>query len=41
MKDPEKPAERKPIDYESLPDTNLLKQYWLKHKDDKKTKDEK
>lgn len=35
------PDERKPIDYESLPDTNLLKQYWLKHKDDKKTEDEK
>lgn len=35
------PVERKPIDYESLPDTNLLKQYWLKHKDDKKTEDEK
>ena len=40
-KEPEPPAERKPIDYESLPDTNLLKQYWLKHKDDKKTEDEK
>ena len=40
-KEPEKPTERKPIDYESLPDTNLLKQYWLKHKDDKKTEDEK
>lgn len=35
------PVERKQIDYESLPDTNLLKQYWLKHKDDKKTEDEK
>lgn len=35
------PDERKPIDYESLPDTNLLKQYWVKHKDDKKTEDEK
>lgn len=35
------PIERKAIDYESLPDTNLLKQYWLKHKDDKKTEDEK
>ena len=35
------PVERKPIDYKSLPDTNLLKQYWLKHKDDKKTEDEK
>lgn len=40
-KEPEPPADRKPIDYESLPDTNLLKQYWLKHKDDKKTEDEK
>lgn len=40
-KEAEPPAERKPIDYESLPDTNLLKQYWLKHKDDKKTEDEK
>ena len=41
IKEPEKPAERKPTDYESLSDTNLLKQYWLKHKDDKKTEDEK
>ena len=40
-KEPVPLAERKPIDYESLPDTNLLKQYWLKHKDDKKTEDEK
>ena len=40
-KEPVKPTERKPIDYESLPDTNLLKQYWLKHKDDKKTEDKK
>ena len=40
-KEPEPPAESKPIDYESLPDTNLLKQHWLKHKDDKKTEDEK
>ena len=39
MKDEEKPVER-PIDYESLPDTNLLKQYWLKHKDDKKKENE-
>lgn len=39
IKDEEKPVER-PIDYESLPDTNLLKQYWLKHKDDKKKEDE-
>lgn len=34
----EKPV--KPIDYDSLPDTNLLKQYWLKHKDDKTKEDE-
>ena len=40
-KEPVKPTERKPIDHESLPDTNLLKQYWLEHKDDKKTEDEK
>lgn len=40
-KEPVKSTERKPIDYESLLDTNLLKQYWLKHKDDKKTEDEK
>ncbi len=40
-KEPEPPAERKPTDYEPMPDTNLLKQYWLKHKDDKKTEDEK
>ena len=35
-----KPAEHTPIDYESLPDTNLLKQYWLKHKNDKTKEDE-
>jgi hypothetical protein len=40
-KEPVKPTERKPIDYELLPDTNLLKQYWLEHKDEKKTEDEK
>lgn len=28
-------AETSPIDYESLPDTNLLKQYYLKHKEKK------
>lgn len=38
MKDEEKSVEWA-IDYESLPDTNLLKQYWLKHKDDKKKED--
>ncbi len=40
IKEPRKPVERKPIDYDSLPDSNLLKQYWLKHKDDIKTEDE-
>lgn len=39
MKEEEKTVERT-IDYESLPDTNLLKQYWLKHKNDKKKEDE-
>lgn len=39
MKEEEKPVERL-IDYESLPDINLLKQYWLKHKDDNKKEDE-
>lgn len=39
MKEPDKPVERKPIDYESLPDTNLLKQYYLKHKNDIKKKE--
>lgn len=29
------PAETPPIDYESLPDTNLLKQYYMKYKKDK------
>jgi hypothetical protein len=29
------PVETTPIDYEALPDTNLLKQYYLKHKDRK------
>ena len=32
--------EHKSIDFESLPDSNLLKQYWLKHKNDKTTEDE-
>ena len=40
LEEQKKPAEQTPIDYESLPDTNLLKQYWLKHKDDKKKEDE-
>ena len=29
------PVETVPIDYESLPDTNLIKQYYLKHKNRK------
>lgn len=29
------PVETTPIDYETLPDTNLLKQYYLKHKERK------
>ncbi len=29
------PVESAPIDYEALPDTNLIKQYYLKHKDRK------
>jgi len=29
------PVETTPIDYEALPDTNLLKQYYLKHKERK------
>lgn len=29
------PKETTPIDYESLPDTNLIKQYYLKHKESK------
>ncbi len=37
----EEPAGRATIDYESLPDTNLLKQYWMKHKDDKNKEDKK
>ena len=28
-------AETSPINYESLPDTNLLKRYYMKHKKDK------
>lgn len=35
LEEHKKPIEHTPIDYESLPDTNLLKQYWLKHKNDK------
>ena len=31
----ESPVENAPIDYESLPDTNLIKQYYLKHKESK------
>lgn len=31
----EGPIVETPIDYESLPDTNLLKQYYMKHKKDK------
>jgi len=41
VKEPEPPAEQKPTDWESLPDTNLLKQYMLKHKKEKKKEDEK
>ena len=33
--DKEEPIVETPIDYESLPDTNLLKQYYMKHKKDK------
>jgi len=39
LEEHKKPEEYTPTDYESLPDTNLLKQYWLKHKNDK-TKEE-
>lgn len=39
LEEHKKPEEHTPPDYESLPDTNLLKQYWLKHKNDK-TKEE-
>lgn len=35
-----KTAEHTPIDFESLPDTNLLKQYWLKYKNDKSKEDD-
>lgn len=35
LEEHKKPEEHTPTDYESLPDTNLLKQYWLKHKNDK------
>jgi len=40
IEEQEQPAEHTSIDYESLPDTNLLKQYWLKHKNDKTKEDE-
>ena len=40
LEEHEKPAEHSPIDYESLPDTNLLKQYWLKHKNNKTKEDD-
>lgn len=39
LEEHKKPEEHTSTDYESLPDTNLLKQYWLKHKNDK-TKEE-
>lgn len=39
LEEHKKPEEHTPPDYESLPDTNLLKQYWLRHKNDK-TKEE-
>ena len=40
LEEQKKPAEHSPINYESLPDTNLLKQYWLKHKNDKAKEDD-
>lgn len=40
LEEHKKPIEHTPIDYESLPDTNLLKQYWLKHKNDKSKEDD-
>jgi hypothetical protein len=39
LEEHKKPEEHTPTDYESLPDTNLLKQYWLKHKNDKTKED--
>lgn len=39
LEEHKKPIGHTSTDYESLPDTNLLKQYWLKHKKDK-TKEE-
>ena len=39
LEEHKKPEEHTSTDFESLPDTNLLKQYWLKHKKDK-TKEE-
>lgn len=40
LEEHKKPIEHTPIDYESLPDTNLLKQYWLKHKNDNSKEDD-
>lgn len=40
LEEHKKPIEHTPIDYESLPDTNLLKQYWLKHKNEKSKEDD-
>ena len=40
MKDEEGTVESTPTDYESLPDTNLLKQYWLKYKAEFKKKED-
>ena len=40
LEEHKKPIEHNPIDYESLPDTNLLKQYWLKHKNEKSKEDD-
>lgn len=40
LEEQKKPVEHTPIDYESLPDTNLLKQYWLKHKNNKTKEDD-
>lgn len=40
LEEHKKPEEHTPTDYESLPDSNLLKQYWLKHKNDKTKEDD-
>lgn len=40
LEEHKKPEEHTPTDSESLPDTNLLKQYWLKHKNDKTKEDD-